>query len=450
MSFKLENKSVTQSIAKLYQNAESADVHFQFKMNNKSRKVLAHKLILAASSPVFYTMFFGPINEKGTIETIEISDMSASVFREFLQFFYLDEVYLTIENIEGVTVLAEKYEMHDCLKICAEFLGDHVTIDKLCLAYQLAINIGNEQLMRKFEKSISIFPMKVFSSKGFLSCKQIVLKHILQLDFLLCDEIDLFNACLHWAEMACKQLKIDEKHPQNLKAQLGDCFYLIRFGAIKAEAFATFIANKCYTDLFTKDEIVDIFYTTSIKNFKSSKFNGKPRSLTTHYWKPDPALECNRKEVHSESVKHCVNNEETVRFSTNVPVLLGEFYCPTLRHLGDYTVDLDFMYTIIELRKTDEKTNAKILRKGNVKLGVSDARVCLPRPLLIDNENIYEIRFNSMQTLDKNFYHYLSWKTEVNLRDGAIKVTFHHDAKSRMGLITRLCFNRIDDIESLN
>lgn len=443
MSYKFENKSVVQSIAKLYQNAESADVHFEF---NKKRKVLAHKLILAASSPVFHTMFFGPISEKGLIETIVVSDTSASVFREFLQFFYLNEVYLTIENVEGVTRLAEKYEVHDCLQICTEFLAEHTSIDSVCLAYQLAINRNNEKLMRTFEKIISIFPLKVFKSNGFLNCKQIVLKHILQLDYLLCEEIDVLNACLRWAEFGCKKLGLDENQSENLKAQLSDCFHLIRFGAIKAEDFAIFIANKCYTELFTKDEILDIFYTTSIKNFTSNKFSTKPRSITSVYWKNDPALECNRKEVEPDAAKYYVTSDESVRFSTNVPVLLGEFYCPILRHIGDYMLDLDFNFIINELTTSEEKISTKLLLNGRVKLGVSDTRVCLPRPLLIDNQKIYEIKLTCTQNLDKHYYHYLSWKSEVHLQYGTIQIKFHHSKQSRSGLVSRLCFNEINAI----
>lgn len=452
MSFKFENKSVTQSIAKLYQNAESADVRFAFKINDKTRIVLAHKLILAASSPVFYTMFYGPINEKETIETIDISDTNASVFREFLQFFYLNEVNLTAENVEGVVYLAEKYEMYECLKICSGFFGYHVTIDKICLAYQLAIEMNDDKLMRHFEKFISIHPLKVFNSTGFLNSKQCVLKHILQLDFLLCEEIDVFDACLKWAKQACIKLGLDDTQPGNMRTQLGDCFYLIRFGVMRAEDLALHLANKSHNDLFTKEELLEIFCMTSIRDCKSKtcmkdyKFNAKPRSITSLYWKNDPSLECNRKEVQSANTKYYVQNTESMLFQTNIPLLLGEFYCPTLRHIGDFLVDLDFHYVINELITSEEKTIPKTLMKGMVKLGVSDAIVRLPRPLLIEHRKMYDIRLTSLQGLNRNYYHNLLWKTEVQLPNGDIKIEFLK-SQCQSGLVSRLCFNKIDGLQ---
>jgi hypothetical protein len=57
------------------------DITFVFPRENK--KVLAHKLILALSSPVFDTMFFG--NEWGNECSVDIVDIEERVFKILLE-----------------------------------------------------------------------------------------------------------------------------------------------------------------------------------------------------------------------------------------------------------------------------------------------------------------------------------------------------------------------------
>ncbi|KAI4970135.1 hypothetical protein ZWY2020_001049 [Hordeum vulgare] len=51
----------------------------------------AHKLILAARSPVFMAEFFGNMKEKSS-QSVEIEDMEGEVFKALLQFIYTDAV----------------------------------------------------------------------------------------------------------------------------------------------------------------------------------------------------------------------------------------------------------------------------------------------------------------------------------------------------------------------
>jgi len=49
----------------------------------------AHKVILAARSPVFKAEFFGGMEERSS-DSVEIKDMDAAVFRSMLHFIYTD------------------------------------------------------------------------------------------------------------------------------------------------------------------------------------------------------------------------------------------------------------------------------------------------------------------------------------------------------------------------
>jgi speckle-type POZ protein len=69
----------------LLQIGTGADVSFLVSGDSFS----AHKLVLAARSPVFMAQFFGQMVEKSS-EQVEIKDMEASVFKALLRFIYTD------------------------------------------------------------------------------------------------------------------------------------------------------------------------------------------------------------------------------------------------------------------------------------------------------------------------------------------------------------------------
>lgn len=110
MTYKLKNNFSAKNLSKLYLNDEYSDVKFVL----ENEEIPANKIILAMASPVFHAMFYGPMKEK---DVVQITDANASAFKEFLQLFYLDEVEMSMENIETVIRLADKYDVYDCLEM---------------------------------------------------------------------------------------------------------------------------------------------------------------------------------------------------------------------------------------------------------------------------------------------------------------------------------------------
>lgn len=111
---------------KLYLDKETADICFIFEHQNNDEIdiVPAHKLILTKGSKVFHTMFNGSLPEE---DVVRIGDATVAAFKQFLQFFYMDQVTLTLENIAEVMNLIEKYEIERCMKQCIDFMKDTMT-----------------------------------------------------------------------------------------------------------------------------------------------------------------------------------------------------------------------------------------------------------------------------------------------------------------------------------
>lgn len=184
----LKNLCLKSTLDQLYdQRHETGDIKFVI----GSKEIPAHRCVLAALSPKYKTQFYGSMPEK---DDINVVGASAAAFKEFLQFFYTDEVTLTIENIEDVLNLAKQSLVDDLVDECTQFLIKMVGMDKLVWCYQLAIEYEIKQLEKFCVEQISGNIKTVFRKTDFLSCERDMLYHILDLDSLNCNEIDVFDA----------------------------------------------------------------------------------------------------------------------------------------------------------------------------------------------------------------------------------------------------------------
>lgn len=260
---------------KLYLDTRTADVLFVFNVKNDDREEIpAHKSILSAISPVFDAMLYGPAKENGDIEIV---DSTADAFREFLQFFYLTKLELTTENLLEVMNLGKQYMLDDCLSACSEFCEATLTLDNMCWGYELALLFDLDNLREFCEQKISTNPKEIFQSKCFLNCDLNLLRTILQLNSLECDESVVFDSCIAWAKRTCTRNVHKSKKANNLRSQLDSVFHDIRFGEFTHKDFHD--RYRLYDGFFTLEEFKDITMMIASKEYRPDKFNRDARSI---------------------------------------------------------------------------------------------------------------------------------------------------------------------------
>ncbi|GLT47504.1 hypothetical protein SLA2020_211970 [Shorea laevis] len=76
---------IAQHFGRLLESGKRTDVNFEV----NGEIFAAHKLVLAARSPVFRAQLFGPLKNKNT-QCIKVEDMEAPVFKALLHFIYWD------------------------------------------------------------------------------------------------------------------------------------------------------------------------------------------------------------------------------------------------------------------------------------------------------------------------------------------------------------------------
>lgn len=109
----------------------------------------AHKLILAARSPVFRAQFFGLIGDPNT-DRVELADIEPSIFKVMLQFIYADNVP-DLHEVTGSTstctstimlqhllAAADRYGLDRLKQLCEARLCDEVSVDTVATTLSLA------------------------------------------------------------------------------------------------------------------------------------------------------------------------------------------------------------------------------------------------------------------------------------------------------------------------
>lgn len=263
------NHGLLECVKKLYLNTKAADVNFSFQSNNGAvTRIAANKDLLAASSDVFDPMFYGQLKEMGEITVTDVSD---AAFMEFLQFFYLDEVKLTEENIAGVLYLGHKYQVKRCVNSCTKFLKDTVTVANIFIGLNLAHLYDLGELMEHFQVFIRVNTYAVFKSTGFLECEKQSLARILEIDSLSCPEVEVFEACMAWVKAKSGQATLSN---ESVDAHLGELFYKIRFASMTMEQLCTLPTEY---DSALRNDFKTIASIISVPGFWPKKFNTKVR-----------------------------------------------------------------------------------------------------------------------------------------------------------------------------
>lgn len=379
-----ENPDISSRTKNFYLNEKSVDVYFICDDSNDER-IPAHKVILSMASDAFDAMFHGELRERGDVR---IADASAEGFKEFLKFFYFDQIKITMEHIEEVVYLCTKYVFTTSIKICESFLLDSLNIENVCFSYGLAITYNLNALKQKCEEIIVQNTLNVLQSDGFLKCDRFVLAEILKFDTLSCIEIDLFKWCMVWVKAAGREEKVTRRL---IDKELGESFHDIRFGSMIDEHLTQLLSE--YSNIFESDENQEIAQLIASKNFHSALFGWEPRPFP---WNKKELFEMKIDRIHGE--RRNLHGHLAFNFSPKKTILLGKIELRTIYNKNDpkntLTEENTFFNLLIfkKLLLDDEQYKIVLRQQVELKNLYGWYYVILHKPVVVSPRYVYSIR----------------------------------------------------------
>ncbi|KAL6659090.1 hypothetical protein ACP70R_003130 [Stipagrostis hirtigluma subsp. patula] len=143
LNVQMPPSDISDSFGKLLETEKGADVAFSV----NGEVFPAHKIVLAARSPVFMAEFYGPVGENNR-KCIAIEGMQPPVFKALLHFVYTDSLPVmddldcsdNNEMVMHLLVAADRYAIQRLKLICESILCKSLDIETvattLCLADQ--------------------------------------------------------------------------------------------------------------------------------------------------------------------------------------------------------------------------------------------------------------------------------------------------------------------------
>jgi hypothetical protein len=263
----------------LLQSKRLADVIFHV----GEEKLYAHRLVLAASSPIFEVMLFeykdgAPDNTLAAPVEVKITGCDAKTFQLLLQCIYTDEVDINADNIQSLMKVAKKYQVDKLSALCADFMQGDVNADNVLDLFQIAPTLlGDEEFGLKF---IEENTEKVIANDAFTRLSKDRLLVLLKSDKLSCAEIDIFKAVQKWAE-AQKKAGGEES-----KADIDAVMKQVRFPTMEVAHIASAVAS---SGLLEQAQLVQLFSYCANPDEKwratqVMPFPVKPREGTGWQW----------------------------------------------------------------------------------------------------------------------------------------------------------------------
>lgn len=432
---------------KLYLDSHSADVIFVFASgSDENVKIPAHKGILSALSPVFDGMFFGP--DKPSIE-IPMKNTTPTAFKEFLQFFYLNKTTLTIENKSEVMKLCGAYKVNVCKDAYSGLFKTMLNIENMCSALELSIQFEQDGLKQICEEKIGKNFAEIILSRSFFQCKLSLLHRILQIDNLECAEMVIFDSCIAWSKNACAQKGLDIENAQNLRTQLGEAVYDIRFGEMTIEEF--YIRYSLYEGFFSSQEFQEIASLIACKDFNQTKFNRQPRIRPEPTKITNDVLICERIDpiASSYSQQYLICQWDYTVFTSNRLLWLKKIECSEV--FNDHDLTTPTRMKIVQV--LNDNNDEKIIYLRQMALSpLHEVTVDLPTPVEIKPGVKYGIIF---EIRSQSCYNLLVHKPNVEIADGIFIKFYDHVngiysvSCQRYGLVTRLHFQPYQEEQNI-
>ena len=263
----------------MFKNPLLSDIKFAFPSVNSEATILAipaHKYVLAVSSPVFFTMFYGDLAESG--DSVNISGCDPDVFLRFLRFIYCDEA--SFEDIDcaiKVWRLADMYDVPSLAKECVKYLdGNMEPLDAFdVLTYARQFN--DEEMERACWEVIDHNAEIIVTDESFLDVKHELLVSFVERSSACIQETTLFQALDGWAAKRCEEASMTV-NGENKRGFMGeDLLKQFRFSLMSPTEFSDVVIP---AEILFLTEVIDVFKQfTSVSIPGGFKFSLSPRKM---------------------------------------------------------------------------------------------------------------------------------------------------------------------------
>ena len=282
---------------------------------------------------------------------------------------YTDEVHLTAGNVMSVLYASQKYIITNLTKECLRFLEANLSTEIALQLVGQTMLFDDTDFKQKVLAKIEVDAPVILTSSDFCKLSEPTLHEVLQLQLHINKEIDLFEACLRWAQTKLKEVE-KSIEGTNLREVLGKNLFLIRFPTMTVEDIINVVVP---SDVLTSSEVFQVtqYITAKAEKPENLPFPTKPRTrsllISPPYKIYTGRVLCHQKTIFSTKLTCNVSK----------PVNLKQIYV----HAGDLRDVSHSLFVMLE----QEGQTILHRNRGNVN---TDSSELMPAYFAVDASNL--------------------------------------------------------------
>ncbi|PWA25128.1 hypothetical protein CCH79_00005100 [Gambusia affinis] len=186
-----------------------------------------HRLVLAASSPFFKSIFLSELEESKKREIV-LKDVDPSVMEMILRYLYTSDIDLTEQNVQDIFMVANMYQIPSIFSVCLTYLQEKMVLGNCLAIFKLGLLLDCPRLALGAREFICEHYQVVVRDQDFFQLSPSELAIILSSDALNVErEEKVFESLMEW-------IKQDET--TRLK-ELPELLHCVRFRLIPTDYF---------------------------------------------------------------------------------------------------------------------------------------------------------------------------------------------------------------------
>ena len=178
----------------LLEDPSTCDVTFK---TSDGGSVSAHRVIVAAGSPVFHAMLYGNMKESSQKE-IELPNIGGEILQYLLAFMYMGKVCFNVNKCLCVLEAANYFGIEALESCCVDYIGTTLSVDNCCQTATYAHSKNFQLLTDKCLSYMFTQAVELIKTSQFKELPTDVLSTFLQSSDVHASEIDLFLATVGW------------------------------------------------------------------------------------------------------------------------------------------------------------------------------------------------------------------------------------------------------------
>ncbi|XP_058447491.1 kelch-like protein 40 [Malaya genurostris] len=227
--------SMTECRMNMVNNQFMSDIVLIVGIGKQKQRIFCHKIFLITASKYFATMFSSGFKET-SMKEITLEDADSTCFLEILRFVYSTRMDITLENVQEICNLSERFLLPDVLVHASEFLLKTVTEQNVLQILQLNRLCKFENVDARCLDIITRNPMLYFEEDSITSLDIDSLELIFKARRINCSDSQLLVVLEKWkkfgnadqiqskAKAETKLKAIIENTPRSLRCNTLHCF----------------------------------------------------------------------------------------------------------------------------------------------------------------------------------------------------------------------------------